>query len=58
MKLMKIHGFTIQCGEFFNYENFPYFKIKIFPNSLIESTLTWYATIPRKSIMNWKEMER
>ena len=43
--------FTMQCGELANYENFPYLKLRLFPNSLTEVSFTWYATLPRNSIM-------
>ena len=53
-----IARFTVQCGELANYENFYYFKIKLFPNSLTGATFTWYTKLPRNSIQSWQEMER
>ena len=50
--------FTVQCGELANYENFYHFKLRLFPNSLIGTTFTWYTTLPKNSIQSWKEMER
>ena len=50
--------FTMQCGELANYENFYHFKLRLFPNSLIGVTFTWYTTLPRNFIQSWQEMER
>ena len=50
--------FTVQCGDLANYENFYHFKLRLFPNSLIGATFTWYTTLPRNSIQSWQEMER
>ena len=50
--------FIVQCGELTNYENFPYFKLMLFPNSLMEVVFTWYATTPRNSIMSWQQIKR
>ena len=50
--LEHVARFTIQCGELTNYENFLYLKLMLFPNSLIGAAFTWYATLPRKSIMS------
>ena len=50
--------FTMQCGELANYENFYHFMLRLFPNSLIGTTFTWYTTLPKNSIQSWKEMER
>ena len=38
--LEHVAKFTVQCGELANYENFPYFKLKLFPNSLTKATFT------------------
>ena len=51
--LEHVARFIMQCGELANYENFPYFKLKLFPNSLTTTSFTWYATLPRNSIMSW-----
>ena len=32
--LKHVAKFTVQCGELANYENFPYLKLRLFPNSL------------------------
>ena len=56
--LEHVAKFIVQCGELANYENFPYLKIKLFPNGLIEAVFTWYATLSRNSIVSWQEMER
>ncbi|XP_073019168.1 uncharacterized protein [Primulina eburnea] len=50
--------FTIQCGELANLENFCNYKLRLFPNSLTSTAFTWYATLPRDSIMTWHDMER
>ena len=56
--LNHVARFTVQCGELANYENFYHFKLRLFPNSLIGATFTWYTTLPRNSIQSWQEMER
>ena len=56
--LEHIAKFTMQCGELANYENFYYFKLRLFPNSLIGAVFTWYTTLLRNSIQSWHEMER
>ena len=56
--LEHVARFIMQCRELTNYENFPYLKFRLFPNSLIRVGFTWYATLPRNSIMCWQEMER
>ena len=56
--LEHVARFTIQCGELANYENFYYFKLRLFPNSLRGATFTWYITLPRNSIQSWQEMKR
>ena len=56
--LEHVARFTVQCGEFANYENFSYLKLRLFPNSLTGDAFTWYATLLRNSIMSWQEMER
>ena len=48
--------FTVQCGELANYD--PYFKQKLFPNSLKGYAFTWKAILFRNSIMGWQEMGR
>ena len=53
-----IARFTIQCGELANFENFSNFKLRLFPNSLTGNAFTWYATLPRNSVLTWQEMER
>ena len=50
--------FTVQCGELANYDNFSYFKLRLFPNSLTGPTFTWYTTLPRNTVFSWQEMER
>ena len=50
--------FTVQYGELANYENLYHFKLRPFPNSLTGASFTWYATLPRNSILSWYEMER
>ena len=50
--LEHVARFTMQCGELANYENFPYFKLRLFPNLLIGTTYTWYATLPMNSIIS------
>ena len=49
--LEHVDRFTMQCGELVNYENFPYLKLRLFPNSLTGATFTWYAILPKNSIM-------
>ena len=44
--------------ELANYENFYHLKLRLFPNSLIGASFTWYTTLPRNSIRSWQEMER
>ena len=49
----------LQC----NVGNWPTIRISfisnwLFPNSLTGTTFTWYATLPRNSIMSWREIER
>ena len=39
--LEHVTRFTMQCGELANYENFPYLKLRLFPNSLIGADFTW-----------------
>ena len=56
--LEHIAHFTIQCGELANFENFSNFKLRLFPNSLTGNAFTWYATLPRNSVLTWQEMER
>ena len=56
--LEHVSRFTVQCGELANYENFYHFKLRLFPNSLIEAAFTWYTTLLRNSIQSWQEMER
>ena len=56
--LEHVARFTVQCEELANYENFYHFKLRLFPNSLIGATFTWYTTLPRNTIQSWKEMER
>ena len=56
--LERVSKFIVQCGELANYENFYHFKLRLFPNSLIGATFTWYTTLPRNSIRSWQEMER
>ena len=56
--LEHVAKFTIQYGELANYENFCNFKLRLFPNLLIGSTFTWYATLPRNSVFTWQEMKR
>ena len=56
--LEHIARFTVQCGELANYENFYHFKLRLFPNSLIGATFTWYTTLPRNFIQSWQEIER
>ena len=53
-----VAGFTMQCEELSNYENFYHLKLRLFPNSLIGAAFTWYTTLPRNSIRSWQEMER
>ena len=38
--LEHIARFTIQYGELANFENFPNFKLRLFPNSLTENAFT------------------
>ena len=49
--LEHVARFIVHCGELANYENFPYFKLTLFPKSLIGYAFTWYATLPRNYIM-------
>ena len=56
--LEHVARFTMQCGEFANYENFYHIKLRLFPNSLIGVAFTWYTTFPRNFIQSWQEMER
>ena len=56
--LEHIAHFTIQYGELVNFENFPNFKLRLFPNSLIGNALIWYGTLPRNFVLTWQEMER
>ena len=49
---------TVQCGELANYENFYHFELRLFSNSLIGATFTWYTTLARNSFQSWQEMER
>ena len=44
--------------ELANYENFYHLKLRLFPNSLIGASFTWYTTLLRNSIRSWQEMER
>ena len=48
--LNHVARFTMQCGELANYENFYYFKLRLFPNSLTRVAFTWYTTFLRNSI--------
>ena len=48
--LEHVARFTMQCEELTNYENFYYFKLRLFPNSLRNAAFTWYTTLPRNSI--------
>ena len=48
----------MKCGELANYENLSYFKLGLFPNSLIGAAFTWYAKLSRNFIMSWQEMNR
>ncbi|XP_055959745.1 uncharacterized protein LOC126654984 [Mercurialis annua] len=50
--------FTIQCGVLANLDNIANFKLRLFPNSLTCTAFTWYATLPRNSVLTWAEMER
>ena len=50
--------FTVQYGELTNNENFSYFKLRLFPNSLTRVAFTWYVTLARNSIKSWQEIER
>ena len=56
--LEHVARFTVQCGELANYKNFYHFKLRMFPNSLIGATFTWYTTLPRNSIRSWQKVER
>ena len=47
-----VSRFIVQCGELANYENFSYFKLRLFPISLTEAAFSWYATLTRDSIMS------
>ena len=51
--LKHVARFTVQCREVVNNENFYHFKLKLFPNSLIGTTFTWYTILPRNSIQSW-----
>ena len=51
--LEHVARFIVQCGELVNYENFYHFKLRLFPNSLIEATFIWCTTLPRNSIQSW-----
>ena len=51
--LENIARFTVQCGELANYENFYHFKLRLFTNSLLRTSFTWYTTLPRNSIQCW-----
>ena len=50
--------FIVQYEELANYENFYHFKLRLFPNSLIGASFTWYTTLLRNYIRSWQEMER
>ncbi|XP_012081936.1 uncharacterized protein LOC105641897 [Jatropha curcas] len=56
--LEHIASFTTQRGDLANLDNFPYYKLKLFPNSLIGTAFTRYSTLPRNSVCIWQEMER
>ncbi|GKV18516.1 hypothetical protein SLEP1_g28883 [Rubroshorea leprosula] len=49
-----IGRFTIQCGEASGDDN-P--KLRLFPNSLTSTTLTWYLGLPQNSVYTWRQME-
>ncbi|KAJ9132677.1 hypothetical protein P3X46_033517 [Hevea brasiliensis] len=53
--LEHIDRFTAQRGELANYD---VFKLRLFPNSLIAVTFSWYASLPRESVNTWQDMEQ
>ncbi|XP_073017956.1 uncharacterized protein [Primulina eburnea] len=56
--LEHIARFTIRCGELENLENFTNLKLRLFPNTLTGTAFSWYATLPRNSILSWQDMEK
>lgn len=53
--LEHVERFIVRYGELVNYDNFSYFKLRLFPNSLTISAFSWYTTLPRNSILSWHE---
>ncbi|XP_073121819.1 uncharacterized protein [Henckelia pumila] len=48
---------TIRYGTLGNYENFPFFKMRLFPNTLTGTTFTWYTKLQGTLFslgMNWR----
>ncbi|XP_073059610.1 uncharacterized protein [Primulina eburnea] len=56
--LEHIARFTIRCVELENLENFTNLKLRLFPNTLTGTAFSWYATLPRNSILSWRDMEK
>jgi hypothetical protein len=49
-----ITRFIYQCREAADSE---FLKLRLFPNSLIESAFTWYIDLPPKSVQSWNDMQ-
>ncbi|XP_058189459.1 uncharacterized protein LOC131307061 [Rhododendron vialii] len=49
-----IARFQVQCGEAGTIDGL---KLRLFPNSLIGTTFTWYINLPPNSVQTWAQLE-
>ena len=50
-----IARFEMEAGDLARQENL---KIKYFPNSLTQSSFTWFASLPPSSVHHWNPLQR